>query len=177
MAGTSAPCRPPRPRRKASTRESSLDAVLETHVPVDAAVDGGPALAFGLASDRIGRENGAARLALELRVGVEPIKGEGAVIERGPNGAARFGAVLAVVEPARRGDTLDVVERGRDAVGIDDTQLAQPRCVDQQPVGEPDQLPARRRVAAARVVLADRGRVEELLARERIDDAGLADAG
>ena len=72
---------------------------------------------------------------------------------------------------------LDVVEGHAHAVAVEDAELAQARRVDEQAAGEADELPPRRRVPAARVVLADRGRLEERLARERVDDGRLADAG
>ena len=92
------------------------------------------------------------RLALELVVGVEPVELERPVVEGGADRAAGLRAVLAVVEAAARGDRLDVLERGRYALGIDDPELAQAGRVDQQPVGQADELPARRRVPSSRVV-------------------------
>src|ERR687887_191079 len=99
---------------------SSFGSVLHAHVLLDASRDRRPASTLGLPRERVGGDDRSACLALQLRVGIEAVGGEAAVVQRGANGAPRLGTMLAVAEPAARGHALDIIEGGRDAVAVED---------------------------------------------------------
>ena len=101
------------------------------------------------------------------------------VVERAADRAARLALVAAVAEAAGRGQRVDVVERRLDAlVRAGDLERADAGRVDEQgAAGQHEQLAMGRRVAAARVVVADGGGRLALLAEQRVDQGGLADAG
>ena len=118
------------------------------------------------------------KLLLELDVALPAGGFEGAVVERLPHRAARFGTVPTVTETALCGERFDVLERHAEALFISpQLQLAHARGVDDDAAaGLDDQLAMRRGVAPAPVVLthfAD----GELSTEEGVDKRGLADTG
>ena len=104
--------------------------------------------------------------------------GQAAVRDRCPDRAAGLGVMAAIAEAAGRGEAHDIVERGVDAlVGPGHLERPDARRVDEHgPARQLEQLAMGGRVSAAGVVVADLARRLALLAEERVDERGLADA-
>jgi hypothetical protein len=94
-----------------------------------------------------------ARLALEAEEARETGGRQLAGGDRSPDRTAGLAAVGAVAKAAAPGDLGDVGERRLEALAVGEAELAQAGRVEDEPVSEPQQLPARRRVAAAGIVL------------------------
>src|SRR5258706_12698386 len=96
------------------------------------------------------------RFADELPPALEAIRLEAAVGQGGRDRAARLAVVAAVPEPAAGDELVDVGEGLLEAVRFPEGELAHPRRVEHEtPVGQQVELAPRRRVPAARVVVAD----------------------
>jgi hypothetical protein len=115
-------------------------------------------------------------LALELPVAREAREIELSCLQGLPDSATRLGLVGAVAETATGRELGDVLECLLHAVlRLGELQLAHARCVEEEPAArDRDQLPPRRRVAAATVA----AEVSDLdvAAGQAVDESRLADA-
>ncbi len=95
-----------------------------------------------------------------------------------PDGTPGLALVPAVAEATRRGDRVDVVERGLDAdIRAGHLERADARRVDEhRAAGQGEQLAMGRRVAAPRVGCPDLAGRLALLAQQRVQQRRLADA-
>src|SRR5262245_12333469 len=118
------------------------------------------------------------QLALKLLVAREASGFERSFRHRGFHGAARFGLVPAVLEPAGSGEARNVVESLLELhvlVTIPELDFAESRRVDKmRATGHTDQLTVRGRMAAAIVAFPYRRDAQHLSAQQVVDDRGFA---
>src|SRR6478735_2358097 len=138
---------------------SSASSVFVAHLLVDFLVDDPPlALVLGL-GPRVGLADRVVQLALELLVTGDAVGAERPGGDGGLDRAARLAVMAAVAEPAGGRQLDDVVEGRLDPlVRPGDLERADARGVDEERAARQlEQLAVGRRVAAARVRLADGG--------------------